>query len=238
MKEQIETLVAIQRLEAESAEIQHQLNEASKRIEEITETLREKRQDVDNRAKIIAGWKASYQDFDLTLKSNQDLIHRSQERLKTVKTNREYQALLKEVEELKKQNARIEDEMLKLMSDIEGGEAKLAESHAEIQQLAASIEAETAAVEQSTASQRLRLQELEAEKSRFAVQTDPSLFKLFKRVRSIHNKGNAVVQVVDAVCNGCHMNIPFQLYNELQRCDSVKLCPNCQRIIYWQQQGE
>jgi predicted nucleic acid-binding Zn-ribbon protein len=41
------------------------------------------------------------------------------------------------------------------------------------------------------------------------------------------------VPAVNSICNGCNVNIPPQMYNELQRCKSVKLCPNCQRIIYW-----
>lgn len=235
MKEQIQILVTIQDIEAETAEIQHQLANAFHRIEEMEIQLKLKQKQVSEKTETVSVWKASYRDFDLTLKSNQEMVLRSQERLKSVKTNREYQALLKEVEELKKQNVRIEDEMLKLMGDIESGEAQLVQIQTEIQSLASEIEAEKLAVDQSTQSQRLRLKELEEKKSQYTVKTEPGILKLFNRVRSIHSRGNAVVQAVDAVCDGCHMNIPHQLYNELQRCDSIKLCPNCQRIIYWHQ---
>jgi uncharacterized protein len=43
------------------------------------------------------------------------------------------------------------------------------------------------------------------------------------------------VPVSDAVCNGCNVNLPPQLYNELQRSDTLRYCPNCQRIIYWKE---
>lgn len=235
MKEQIQTLVTIQGIEAETAEIQQQLACAYHRIEEMEIQLQEKRKQAAESEETVSLWKTSYRDFDLTLKSNHEMVLRSQERLKSVKTNREYQALLKEVEELKKQNSRIEDEMIKLMGDIESGEAQLAQGETEIQSLAVEIEAEKSAVEQSTQSQRVHLKELGEKKAQYTVKTDPGLLKLFNRVRTIHSRGNAVVQAINAVCEGCHMNIPHQLYNELQRCDSIKLCPNCQRIIYWQQ---
>ncbi|CAD7771580.1 C4-type zinc ribbon domain protein [Candidatus Methanoperedenaceae archaeon GB37] len=45
--------------------------------------------------------------------------------------------------------------------------------------------------------------------------------------------GRAVVSVNDAVCEGCHMHIPPQNYNELLKCDKLMTCPSCQRIIYW-----
>jgi hypothetical protein len=46
-------------------------------------------------------------------------------------------------------------------------------------------------------------------------------------------KGLAVVAVKDGTCRGCNMRIPPQLYNVLQRGNSLELCPTCNRIIYW-----
>ena len=60
----------------------------------------------------------------------------------------------------------------------------------------------------------------------------PPIKKIFERGRQL-GRGIAVAGVVDAVCQVCRMNIPPQLYNELMRLDSMRFCPNCQRIIYW-----
>ena len=45
--------------------------------------------------------------------------------------------------------------------------------------------------------------------------------------------GTAVVEVRNGTCQGCHMNLPPQLFNELQRTRDVRLCPNCNRILFW-----
>jgi len=55
----------------------------------------------------------------------------------------------------------------------------------------------------------------------------------YERVKK-RNKGIGVTSVWKSVCNGCHMNIPAQLYNELQRSDELLSCPNCNRIMYFQ----
>jgi len=39
--------------------------------------------------------------------------------------------------------------------------------------------------------------------------------------------------VRNGTCQGCNMNIPPQLYNQLQRGDTIELCGTCNRIIYW-----
>jgi hypothetical protein len=45
----------------------------------------------------------------------------------------------------------------------------------------------------------------------------------------------AVVSVRNGTCQGCNMNIPPQLYNVLQRGQTIETCPSCHRIIYWEE---
>lgn len=61
------------------------------------------------------------------------------------------------------------------------------------------------------------------------------LLAQYERIRK-RNNGIGVIPVWKAVCSGCHMNIPPQLYNELQRSNDLLSCPNCNRIMYFQNQ--
>jgi predicted nucleic acid-binding Zn-ribbon protein len=54
---------------------------------------------------------------------------------------------------------------------------------------------------------------------------------LYDRIR--RRKPQAMVEVIDGTCQGCHLQIPPQIYNEAQRGERVLQCPNCTRIIYW-----
>ena len=62
---------------------------------------------------------------------------------------------------------------------------------------------------------------------------------LVRRYETIREKRNgiAVISVWKEVCNGCHMNIPPQMYIELQRSQELRTCPNCHRIIYWRNEA-
>ena len=64
-------------------------------------------------------------------------------------------------------------------------------------------------------------------------QINDDLLKKYDILREKRN-GQAVVPAWKEVCNGCHMNIPPQMYNELQKPEILMLCPNCNRIIYWE----
>lgn len=60
------------------------------------------------------------------------------------------------------------------------------------------------------------------------------LISQYEKIKK-RNKGIGVTSVWKATCNGCHMNIPPQLYNELQKSEELFSCPNCNRIIYFQE---
>jgi predicted nucleic acid-binding Zn-ribbon protein len=46
-------------------------------------------------------------------------------------------------------------------------------------------------------------------------------------------RGLALVPVRNGTCAGCNMNVPPLNYNTIQRGNSIEMCGNCNRIIYW-----
>ena len=72
-----------------------------------------------------------YREIETELNMNAPRIEKSQEKLRAVKTNKEYQSLLKEIEELKKKNSSLEDEMIECLEHIESSEASDKQSETE-----------------------------------------------------------------------------------------------------------
>jgi predicted nucleic acid-binding Zn-ribbon protein len=73
-----------------------------------------------------------------------------------------------------------------------------------------------------------------AKKGEIESKADPENIVLLDDVRK-KVRGNPLVPVQGSICMGCHMNIPAQLFNELQRFDELRFCPHCHRIIYWKE---
>ncbi len=235
MKEQIDILVNLQNIEIESAAVKTQLNAASRQLELLNRDQTRIERSIGDETAGIAELRKSYNDLELSVKDNQELIKKSQERLNSIKNNREYQALLKEIEDLKRINAAAEDQMVGLLNQIEAVETKVAELRAQLQTVVADILKEQDVVNTETQTADKKLEELDAVRKEISSKVDAEVLDLFQKIQSKQTKGIAVVPVQDAVCHGCYVNIPPQMYNELQRCDSLKMCPNCQRIIYWKQ---
>jgi hypothetical protein len=140
--------------------------------------------------------------------------------------------LLKEIEDVKSKNSLIEDKMIECLDRIDEAEKIIATKKDEYLQFSGRIKSEKQSIEHEAEIDKKKLDELDMDRKNVSGLIDSQLFKKYLVIKEQHYGGLAVVPVKDAVCHGCNVNLPPQLYNELFRYNSLKFCPNCQRIIY------
>jgi len=231
MKEQIKVLVKLQHLDAESIRIKSTLNDVSKKLKHLDSSLEEIEQTIKDQESVLDGLKKQYRDYESDVKLNLAKINKSQEKLRSVKTNKEYQSLLKEIEDVKSKNSSIEDKMIECLDRIDEAEEIIATKKDEYLQFSDRIKSEKQSIEHDAEIDKKKLDELDMDRKNVSGLIDAQLFKKYLVIKE-QQEGLAVVPVKDAVCHGCNVNLPPQLYNELFRHDSLKFCPNCHRIIY------
>jgi uncharacterized protein len=151
--------------------------------------------------------------------------------LMEVKTNKEYQAMLHEIESVEREIHDIEDRILEDMEAIEGLNALVASE----QKALAEAEREHA---QAVGELEVRARALEEERQRWAKEREslaatlPSdLLNTYQRVA--HLRGAAVAEARDGTCQQCRMVLRPQMYVELKRNDQVTQCPSCSRVLYY-----
>jgi len=140
--------------------------------------------------------------------------------------------LLKEIEDVRRKNSEIEDEMIDFLDRMDITEKIITTKKDEYINIFEDAKSEKESIKQNAEARKKRLAELDMEGAEVSRLIDPELLKRYLIIKEQSPGGLAVVLVKDAVCHGCNVNIPPQLYNELFRCDSLRFCPNCQRIIY------
>ena len=232
MKEQIKVLVKLQHLDTETIRIKSALNDVSIRLENLDSSLIEIEQNINGQESVLNELKKQYRDYESDVKMNLAKIKKSQEKLRAVKTNKEYQSLLKEIEDVKLKNSAIEDKMIECLDRIDETERGIASKKDEYLKLADQVKREKENVKLEAELDNKRLNELDVDRKKISGFIDSELYKKYLVIKEQHQGGQAVVPVQNAVCHGCNVNLPPQLYNELFRCDSLKFCPNCHRIIY------
>ena len=232
MKEQIKVLVRLQQLDTETVRIKSTLNNVSRQLEKLDSSLKEIEQTIKDQESVLDELKKHYRDYESDVKINLAKNKKSQEKLRSVKTNKEYQSLLKEIEDVKSKNSLIEDKMIECLDRMDETENIIAKKKDEYLPFSDRIISEKHSIEHEAGIDKEKLNELDLDRKNVSDIIDSQLLKTYLMIKEQHQGGLAVVPVKDAVCHGCNVNLPPQLYNELFRYNSLKFCPNCQRIIY------
>jgi predicted nucleic acid-binding Zn-ribbon protein len=234
VKEQIDLLVLLQEKDQTLDQLKQQIRQGPEQIRELEgqiETLEKDFECEKGRIKELRKWQRQQ---EAEVEDGAAQINKAEGRLLAIKSNKEYQALLIEIENAGKVKAKKEDEILHCMEEIE----RLNKAHKDKDKSLAvnreSFEKEKLAIKNKVSRDQKQLCELEKRRADRAKTIRPEILSKYEQLRE-RGGDLAVVLVENTTCSGCHLNIPAQMYNELQRMDSLKLCPHCNRIIYWKE---
>lgn len=232
-KEQIRLLKELQGLETELTILNKRQKKNMAAKAQIQSAVAKSQAVVIEGTEALEVLKKTYREMESDTRSANDQVRKLNAKLNMVKTNKEYHALLKEIEEIKRDVSNTEDRMLTRLDEVESKEAALqAEEDLLTQSQEKSVET-CAEIDQDDSACKDRLTTVTDARQELMDKLPASLRTMYTRVVKGQSNGLAVAPVISSVCSGCNVNIPPQMFNELQRCDIVKLCPSCQRIIYW-----
>jgi predicted nucleic acid-binding Zn-ribbon protein len=158
-------------------------------------------------------------------------LTKSQKKLSSLKTNREYQALQKEINEIKKTNLIREEEILTIMEETSSLQEEIKKKKKQIRQYRKEIKTEQQSIDELQAKLEAKIGALTEERHAVSKDIDPDLLAKYDFLKD-RRGGVAIAAVTDGICSACNMNIPPQLYNELLKDEKIFTCPSCQRLIY------
>jgi predicted nucleic acid-binding Zn-ribbon protein len=231
LKQEIDTLVRLQQIETEMIRLKQEVEKVENQKKELTARLDAFRSALEADKLSLEQIRQQCTDLEEEIRVVNDRIIKSNETLRMVKTNKEYQVLLREVDDNKKRKTAIEDHVLILYEQREAAEIRVQETQVQYDQLKEQIRAEQAKIDEQTLDDREQLAELETQQRSIGESLDPALLTRFRRIARM-NQGQAVARISNETCMGCFMNVPPQLCIEVRRWKQMITCPQCSRILY------
>jgi len=152
-------------------------------------------------------------------------------RMNRIKNIKELQALQREIEQMRESNGDLEEELIKIMQDIDVLKAQIQTKESEMAAMREEWRNKQQELETQITGIDRSVSEAASRRQSIASQVTGDLISRYELIFS-RRGGMAVVEVAAGICQGCYMNIPPQLSNEISRSDKVHLCPSCQRILY------
>jgi predicted nucleic acid-binding Zn-ribbon protein len=237
MKEKLKILIDLQGVELEVGMIMSKINKVAPLLEEIDAKAFDFEKSLQEIQARLDDLQKQYRLHESDIQMNQSRIKKSREKLGYIKNNKEYQSILKEIEDMQLKNSLVEDEMIAKLEQIETIEQAIRKKKSETEKIKAQVDIEKKIIQQDTIQNQQRLAQLEKEIEKISAQAEPELLRRYRLVKE-QTRGVAIAAVHHAVCQGCNLNIPPQMFNELQRFETLTMCPHCQRIIYWAENKE
>ena len=181
--------------------------------------------------------KVQFGRLELELKTKDQEIAKLRAALNTSKTNKQYAAVLTQLNTTKADNSKIESQSLELLKNIEADEAECKEIQRQINEQKQHLEQLRTEAETLAGKYESEIDKIQAEWDQVAKTIPAKPLEIFKRVTETYD-GQAVAVIEQQngkkgayTCGGCFMGLTAECVNLLMTKDDIIRCPNCTRIL-------
>jgi len=232
LHEQLKLLISLQEVDSAILSIAEEIELLPRRLEKHKAHLKEASASCEKiKAKDGELNKKKKQKYD-ELEEIEDKINKLKAKSSEIKTNKEYEAHLKEIKTFENNKNRIEEEILSIMETLEtlSEDKKLKKAEEDFKQKEKVLEEERNRLHSEMEMYKIKRKDV-------VRKIDGEIYE--KYMSRIKNSGGiAVVQTQDEVCLGCHTNIPPQLYNDIKNNEDIFTCYHCNRFLFYPPHSE
>ncbi|MCE9625177.1 MAG: hypothetical protein K8R69_06980 [Deltaproteobacteria bacterium] len=157
-------------------------------------------------------------------------LKQKEERLHSIKTNKEYQAVVKEISTGKTMVKDRGETIVKLLASVETLKVDLAPLETQRQELLSTLEQERGSIQGQLDDRKSKLQALEAQLNEQLSSLPEDIRHKYIRIQG--KRQPPAAKVVDGTCQECFMSVPPQLAIEIRKTQEIHSCPNCHRLLY------
>lgn len=232
MLPEVEKLLRVQHHDQKLAALTKELAGIPREEEEIKYKLIADRKALEEAKTALQHVEVAIKNLELDIETRRDSITKLKVQQFETKKNDEFQRMGREIERYGEEITRLEDQEIELMEQaeeqrkaFESAKAQLAENEQSVAEeiedlgsLAKKLEADFAAEEVVRAD--------------LASSVDEDLLYTYDRLFKA-KAGQAVVGLIDEVCNGCHTRVTKSTIVDVKAAKKIATCENCGRILYW-----
>jgi predicted nucleic acid-binding Zn-ribbon protein len=221
------------------------LREAQGRLDATTKNVRVQERRVKDLTDRIHATSARLKEqqahghnLDLDLKTRDAHIEKLRTQQQQAKNNKEYQAFLVEINTGKVDRNKIEEDAIKVLTEIEKLQGELKEMNAQLEGEKSKLTTMQGEITDRTASLRAEIDSIKPEREAAAAAVPRQAREAFDRLADRFD-GEAMSPLIkpdrrreEYACSACMMDLVRDVYNKLHTRDELVFCPSCRRILY------
>ena len=229
MVEGLRHLIELQKLDDELATLEEEHRALPSRRQALADQQAAAEERLAASRKAARAAEAAQRQAEHDLQDREAAVAKLEGQQHQVKTNEAYTALLREIDHAREAISGCETRILEAMEEVQAAADAATSAEAEVKAARERSEVGERALLAREGELGARIEQLRAQRVGIREQVERSLAELYERIAT--RKRPAVVLVTRSICTGCRVDIPPQIFLDLQSRKRVVTCERCQRIL-------
>ncbi len=233
IQETLNRLQELQDILARKYSVENELKDIPKALNTKTELVnRLKKSFVEKNDRLGSG-KSKITELRIKMEDAEREREKYEEQIVNITTQREYEALTKEIREASDREQNFRKELQREEKYIEELQQNIEREESLIREQEQELKSEQKKIEEETGKRSKLLNSLTRNEEKITPGMDEEMIFKFKRI--IRSKGGkGIVPLRRSVCTGCNMILPAQFVNDVRAEEEVLFCPYCSMILFHQ----
>jgi len=232
MKQQIELVIRLQRLDLQTGELDREIASLPKHLASIEKTLDSHIRKLDADKATLAANQKERRSLDGEIQVQQQKAAKLRDQMNSAKTNEQFRAFQHEIAFCEQAIRKLEDRVLELMLEAEELEVNVKAAEASLTREKEQVLKEQTTAREKTAEDKRLLSLISEQRQQIVVQLEAEVSRLYERARKRYG-GLAVSDGTEGRCSACHLDMRPQVFQELRRGEKLLTCEYCGRILYY-----
>ena len=228
----LERLIRLQELENTVEYTRRTIEAIPSKLEALEGSVAARSEAVTTARKCLADNQAARLAIEKDLAVVQSRLSKFKDQLMAVKTNKEYQAMQKEIAVAEHEVRSLEDQILEQMLDADDRAAAATQAQKDLAAEQAATEQQRVALDEDYHMLERHLEQSAEARSRLVKEIASRALGMFEHVAK-QRKGVALAEARHGHCAFCNVRLRPQVFNDIRLNDSLIQCESCLRILYY-----
>ena len=232
MQHDLELLLDLQEIDDELGELERSKIYLPEMIHRLESEITNLQTEIEESKTTLQDSQKEQKALELEIETDKQQLDNYQRQMRTIKTNKEYDALTAEIDAKKLEISEKEERVLTLMATIDECREKETELSSRLEEVKNGNSEQLKNLNDQSSSLQAKIDNRLEKRNKIAGNIKRQVIGIYERVRK-GKGGLVVVPIRKRACGGCFKQIPPQRIQEIRRGDRIFSCDSCGRILIW-----
>ena len=227
----MEQLIKLQNIDTKLKDLNDLLGDLPSKVEDLNNQEESTKNSISSKKNRSKELDLEISKIDLNISHASEKIEKLKDQLFLVTNNKQYDALMTEIDHLKGERTNSENQLIDLMEEKESTTQSIDSMESELQSLSENLNVRRKKLESVIEESAEEKSLLQKERDQNIKDIDQNMLEIYNTVIE-HRGGLAVVKLQGSACGGCGAHIPPQTVSEVRAKSAVHTCGVCGRFLY------